>query len=343
MNDMTELDGNKSQLDKAKLNLVYVGIGSVIMLFAGLTSAYIVSMGDSFWLKTPLPNAFIVSTVIIILSSITFQMAVSYSKKNANSLLKIMMVATFVLGLAFVYFQFKGYGQLVDKGVYVSSNHILVSNGRYGDYFEVKYKGDFVEVDGNKFLLKGKQMDDASLKELQNFMTQYDEVDSKETFEISANPDFQLYYQNKLLEEHGAELEFVDRVRLRDLAWNIRDKRGDFFVKGEVGKDFHIYYKGKELEYEDRELKLNGKVLSNYLQIKANESADSASSYLYIITFMHLLHIIVTLLVLIKLVIRSLSGSITSEDNVSLKMGAVFWHFLGFLWVFLLLFLLFIH
>ena len=73
------------------------------------------------------------------------------------------------------------------------------------------------------------------------------------------------------------------------------------------------------------------------------ESADTASSYLYIITFMHLLHIFGTLFYLMRVVIRSFTGGIIEENVLRIRMGAAFWHFLGFLWVFLLLFLLFIH
>ena len=61
---------------------------SVVMLFAGLTSAYIVSMGDSFWLKIALPTAFWVSTGIIIASSIVFQLAIFLAKKGNLSGLK---------------------------------------------------------------------------------------------------------------------------------------------------------------------------------------------------------------------------------------------------------------
>ena len=68
--------------EKMRKNLVYVGIFSVIMLFAGFTSAYIVSMGDSFWLKYPLPPAFWISTAIIVLSSIFFELGIFYIKKE---------------------------------------------------------------------------------------------------------------------------------------------------------------------------------------------------------------------------------------------------------------------
>jgi cytochrome c oxidase subunit 3 len=123
----------------------------------------------------------------------------------------------------------------------------------------------------------------------------------------------------------------------------VRDGRGDFFVKGKLGKDFHIFYKGKELDYKNRELQYEGKKLSKYLQIKAMETSDTASSYLYIITFLHLLHIVVTLIYMLKMTIASFSGRFNADNNLSLRLGAIFWHFLGLLWIYLLLFLLFIH
>ena len=139
--------------EKMKKNLVYVGIFSIIMLFAGFTSAYIVMMGDSFWLKYPLPSGFWLSTGSILLSSLTFILAIAAAKKDNQSMLKLWMGSTVVLGVLFMYFQFKGYNQLIDGGIHPINNHIIVTDGRYGDYYEVKYKGDFIEVDGNRFMI----------------------------------------------------------------------------------------------------------------------------------------------------------------------------------------------
>lgn len=345
-------DGNKEQVDKARKNLVYVSMFSIIMLFAGLTSAYIVSMGDSFWLKFTLPSAFWVSTAIIAISSICIQAAVFFAKKGNMPAMKGAIAITFVLGLSFIYFQFKGYGQLIENGVHAVGNHIIVTDGKYGDYYEVKYKGDFIEVNGNDFLLKGKKMNDSEMKAYQNFMSQFLIVDEKTPFNVKQyGKDFEIYFLNSpltlesgvLTSEEDGKLKFLDRARLRDLAVNVRDNRGDFFVKGDLGKDFHVYYKGKELQYENRELQMNGKKLTNYLQIKSMEAADTASAYLYLITFLHLLHIMVTMFYILKLVIHSFSGKINKEENLTLQMGAIFWHFLGLLWLYLLLFLLFIH
>lgn len=345
-------DGNKEQIIKAKRNLVYVGILSIAMLFAGFTSAYIVSMGDSFWVKTPLPAAFWISTAIIIASSVTIQLAAFAAKKDKKSMLKISMVATLLLGAGFIYSQFKGYGQLVDKGVHAVANHIIVTDGKYGDYYEVKMDDKFIEIDGNNFLRGGKELSKKEMSDYREFMSQFLELSETKPFEVSNYGDrFQLYFQNtrmyvdgnRLMKSDSTELEYLDRSRLRDLAINVRDGRGDFFVRGEMGKDFEIYYKGKKLEYKNRELRWNGTKLSNYLQIKAMESADTASSYLYVITFLHLLHIIVALIYVVRLVIGSFTGKFDSSNNISIQMGAIFWHFLGILWVYLLLFLLFIH
>jgi cytochrome c oxidase subunit 3 len=246
----------------------------------------------------------------------------------------------------------KGYKQLVDFGAHAVNNHIIVTEGRYGDYFEVKYDGSFIQVDGNKYLHKGKELPATQMKELQSFMQQFVEVkrDKKSVLQ-NADNKFELYYNNQpltfssgnLLTPEGKELEYVDLLRLSQLSTNVKDGRGDFFVKGEMGKDFQIFFKGKELQYKNRELQMNGKKLSKYLQIKAMDTADSATSYLYIITFLHLLHIVVTLLYMVRVTIHSFSGRFTAEENLNLRASAIFWHFLGLLWIYLLLFLLFIH
>ena len=126
--------------EKMKKNLVYIGIFSVVMIFAGLTSAYIVSMGDSFWVKYDFPPAFYISTVIIVLSSIVLQVGISLAKKGNQTILKTVLPVTLILGIGFAYFQWKGYGELVDNGAYLSSK-ITVSNGRYGTYYQMKING----------------------------------------------------------------------------------------------------------------------------------------------------------------------------------------------------------
>jgi len=357
---MTNLEMDPLIKEKMKKNLVYVSIFSIVMLFAGLTSAYIVSMGDSFWIKFPLPISFWISTAVIVLSSIFIQLGITFAKKNNQKLSKLFVVLTFVFGLLFVYFQYKGYGQLVDSGSHLRGD-IMVVDGRYGSigddgryygYYEIKYNGKFLEIDGNDYLVDQKKLTSAQFSELKEFTKQFETIDNPKDLAVSNyGKSFLLYYKQqpvdlingKLSLPDSSALKFIDLMRLRDLAINISAERGDFFMKGKIGKDFHVYFKGKELDYENRLWKYKGKILDDYLQTKPLESPDTSSSYLWIITFLHLVHIIFALLYMIRIVNSSLLGRFTSSDTLSLRLGAIFWHYLAILWLYLLLFLLFIH
>ena len=336
---------------KMNLNLIYVVAFSVTMLFAGLTSAYIVSMGAGFWLKFALPRAFYWSTFFIALSSISFIVSINAVKKNKITLQKISILTTFILGVLFVIFQFRGFSKLIERGIHPARNYLLVADGRYGDYFEIKYKGDFIEVDGNDYKVKGRNMTVKEYKELQNFTKQFINPKQKTAIRVKENPDFTLVLngsplqiKNQLLYiSDSVAMEHVDEIRLGDLAINIRDKRGDFFARGNYGEDFIIYFKGKPLNYKNRQLVYKNRVLSPSLQIKASEAADSASSYLFILTALHVLHMIVTLIFLVVVLINSFSNKYNSGNYIQILTTGVFWHFLGILWLYLLLFLVFIH
>lgn len=336
---------------KVKKNLVYVSIFSIIMLFAGFTSAYIVSMGDTFWVKYPLPSAFWVSTILIILSSISYILAINFSVKNIAKKARVWMVITFFCGLGFIYFQFRGYDQLLEKGAHLTGS-ILVTEGRYGDYFEIKYLDKFIEVNANEYLIDGKPMSPKQYQELKTFIKQFENTANASGYVIRPySPKFTLYYQheplsvqqNKLVTPSGKELKYVDMVRLKYLAWNIRDDRGDFFYKGKLGEDFDIFYKGKKLNYKNRELYVGQQKLTPPLQLKINQANDTASSYLFIITFLHLLHIAVAIIYLFRMVLITFKPSLSADNQLSMRLGGIFWHFLGILWIYLLVFLLFIH
>ncbi len=354
---------NEEKMIKARKNLVYVSMFSIIMMFGGLTSAYIVSMGDSFWLKLSVsawPKAFWVSTGLMLLGSISIQLALFFVKKGKVNLMKIMISTTFLFALTFIYSQYIGYLSLADNGIHLTGSGILVKNGKYGDYFKIKYQGNLIKVDGNNFLINETKMNENEIKKYQNFMSNFllssfnesKEYSKKEFLNISKYGDeFEIFYLNsplklidgKLFSQNHGELKYTDRIHLSNLAKNVRDLRGDFYVKGELGKDFHIYYKGEELAYNDRQLMINGLSLPPHLQNKSEESKDTASSYLWLITVLHLLHVVVTILYIFRLVINSYTGKINQQVNISLHMGAIFWHFLGLLWLYLFLFLLFIH
>ncbi|WNH08951.1 cytochrome c oxidase subunit 3 [Thalassobellus suaedae] len=102
---------------RAKKMMLWFGIISLIMSFAGWTSAFVVSSSRPDWLKDfQLPNAFIISTVVIIISSFTFLLAKSALKKGNRNATTIWLVATLVLGIVFIFNQFSGFQQIIDLG-----------------------------------------------------------------------------------------------------------------------------------------------------------------------------------------------------------------------------------
>jgi len=101
-----------------KLLLIFAMI-SMTMMFAGLTSALVVSKSRPDWLKDfHMPSAFFISTAIILLCSVTIHLAKKAIKKDNRQATTSLLLATLVLGLGFVYFQFEGFAQLFENHLY---------------------------------------------------------------------------------------------------------------------------------------------------------------------------------------------------------------------------------
>lgn len=107
----------KEKHGRAKKMMLWFGIISLVMSFAGWTSAFVVSSARPDWLKDfVLPNAFIISTIVIILSSITFILAKRAVKNNNRQQTTIWLLTTLVLGVVFISNQFTGFQQIIDLG-----------------------------------------------------------------------------------------------------------------------------------------------------------------------------------------------------------------------------------
>ena len=221
--------------------MVLVASFSIVMLFAGLSSAYLVSSADNFWVIFDLPPAFTLSTVLILISSATFYLAVRAIKTGKQGLFKLMVFATMVLGAGFAYTQFQGYGELVAGG------HHLV----------------------------GKSINE---------------------------------------------------------------------VKGEYGVDFTIEKSGVQLDFVEGNYYLPTDVLRNDpLNDRIEAAQNTASSYVYIITFVHLLHLIAGVIALLVINIKAVRNKYAKENYLGVTLGSMYWHFLGGLWVYLFLFFYLVH
>jgi len=108
--------------------MMYIAIISMVMMFAGLTSAYVISMKREDWVSFDLPQALYISTFLILLSSICFTIATRSIKKDNRQLTSIFLLATLLLGCGFVYFQIEAYNQLSEAGLFFTGKGSLVSS-----------------------------------------------------------------------------------------------------------------------------------------------------------------------------------------------------------------------
>ena len=97
--------------------ILWVAIGSIIMMFAGLTSAYIVKREQPGWTSYTTPIAFYYSTAIILISSITIFLAAKSFRERRMIRYRKLVVATILLGLAFVLLQWLGFRHLWISGI----------------------------------------------------------------------------------------------------------------------------------------------------------------------------------------------------------------------------------
>ena len=93
------------------------GLGSIVMMFAGLTSAYIVKKSQANWLQFDLPNIFMVSTAVILISSFTIQMAVKKCKEQNENQYRGFLAVTAILGALFIILQIQGFMTLEVNGI----------------------------------------------------------------------------------------------------------------------------------------------------------------------------------------------------------------------------------
>jgi cytochrome c oxidase subunit 3 len=129
---MSEVSSIESKVAKARKMMLWFGMISITMTFAGLTSAFIISSSRPDWLDSfVLPTWFTISTISIALSSVFFQLAkikldqyvrvslpeninIYLQKNNVN----IFLGLTILMALIFVISQFLGFGEIISQGYY---------------------------------------------------------------------------------------------------------------------------------------------------------------------------------------------------------------------------------
>lgn len=111
------LEEQKAQKSRSAKLLLIVAMVSMTMMFAGITSAFFVSKSRVDWMKDfVMPTPFFISTACLLFVSLAFFLAKRAIKKDDKNSTSLFLIATLVLGIAFVYFQFQGFDVMVSEG-----------------------------------------------------------------------------------------------------------------------------------------------------------------------------------------------------------------------------------
>ena len=114
---------SQKKKEKSFKIMLFLAMASIVMVFAGLTSAYVVSKSRPDWLTDfTLPASFLWSTIAILASSVAFFLAVKSIKKDNRTNTTLFLLLTLALGLTFVALQFAGFGEVVEQGYYFTGS-----------------------------------------------------------------------------------------------------------------------------------------------------------------------------------------------------------------------------
>ena len=112
--------GSSFPISKGQIG-VWILLTAVVMLFAGLSSAYIVLRGVPAWQNIELPSLLWANTAILLLSSVAIDLARRAIRRRDAQSMKRWLVAAVALGVAFLLGQVAAWRQLVNAGVYLPS------------------------------------------------------------------------------------------------------------------------------------------------------------------------------------------------------------------------------
>ena len=110
------MSAQQKKIHPYKFNM-WLGLAGILMMFAGLTSAYIVKRSQPGWESFTLPRIFSYSTLVILVSSVTMQVALRAFKAHQMGKYRLFLASTAVLGILFSILQVNGFFQFGEMGM----------------------------------------------------------------------------------------------------------------------------------------------------------------------------------------------------------------------------------
>ncbi len=153
MSEQSDGPERQARLAKAKKSITYLLFFSIVMFFAGLSSAYLVSKGGAtYWVHFHLPVAFWWSTGLLLISSATLQAGLMQARKDHKRKVAPFVLLTLLLGLAFSASQFKGWKVLFNQG-YALVGQLQHIKGEYGTDYTIERRGITLVKAGDQYFL----------------------------------------------------------------------------------------------------------------------------------------------------------------------------------------------
>lgn len=125
---------------------LWIALSSIVMMFAGFTSAYVVKESQGNWRSFHLPAIFWVSTFVIVASSVTIALGIRAFKQRAIPRFRTLILLTLLLGILFGVLQFVGFYQLYHQPqtvVYDGAVQFVKENGAQRENsYPVKVNGN---------------------------------------------------------------------------------------------------------------------------------------------------------------------------------------------------------
>lgn len=118
---ITVINEEKNRIHPLKFTM-WAACASIVMMFAGLSSAYIVKRSQTNWLTFDIPLIFWYSTAIILLSSVTLILSRKAFINREMRVYKRWLATTTLLGIVFVLLQYFGFTELWDSGITLTRN-----------------------------------------------------------------------------------------------------------------------------------------------------------------------------------------------------------------------------